>query len=101
LFPDRIIYLYMVIPIRAKWFVVIFGAITFLSALSASGGGVAYVAHLGGMLVGFLYLRGGRLIPDLRGRYDRWHRNRLRRKFEVYYNERRQNDDQEKRRWRN
>jgi len=101
LFPDRIIYLYMVIPIPAKWFVVIFGAITFLSALSASGGGVAYVAHLGGMLVGFLYLRGGRLIPDLRGRYDRWHRNRLRRKFEVYYNERRRNDDQETRRWRN
>jgi membrane associated rhomboid family serine protease len=102
LFPDRIIYLYMIIPIPAKWFVVIFGAITFLSALSATGTGVAYVAHLGGMLVGFLYLRGGRLIPDLRGRYDRWQRNRLRRKFEVYYNERRRNDDQEKwRRWRN
>ena len=81
---------------------VIFGAITFLSALSATGTGVAYVAHLGGMLVGFLYLRGGRLIPDLRGRYDRWQRNRLRRKFEVYYNERRRNEDQDKwRRWRN
>jgi membrane associated rhomboid family serine protease len=102
LFPDRIIYLYMIIPIRAKWFVIIFGAITFLSALSATGTGVAYVAHLGGMLVGFLYLRGGRLIPDLRGRYDRWQRNRLRRKFEVYYNERRRNEDQGKwRRWRN
>jgi membrane associated rhomboid family serine protease len=102
LFPDRIIYLYMIIPIKAKWFVVIFGAITFLSALSATGTGVAYVAHLGGMLVGFLYLRGGRLIPDLRGRYDRWQRNRLRRKFEVYYNERRRNEDQDKwRRWRN
>jgi membrane associated rhomboid family serine protease len=102
LFPDRIIYLYMVIPIRAKWFVVIFGAITFLSALSATGSGVAYVTHLGGMLVGFLYLRGGRLIPDLRGRYDRWQRNRLRRKFEVYYNERRKDEDQQKwRRWRN
>jgi membrane associated rhomboid family serine protease len=103
LFPDRIIYLYMVIPIPAKWFVVIFGAITFLSALSATQSGVAYVAHLGGMAVGFLYLKGGRLIPDMRNRYDRWQRNRLRRKFEVYYNERRRNDDdQEKwRRWRN
>jgi membrane associated rhomboid family serine protease len=103
LFPDRLIYLYMIIPIKAKWFVVIFGTITFLSALSATGGGVAYVAHLGGMIFGFLYLKGGRLIPDIRASYDRWQRNRLRRKFEVYYNERRRNeDDQEKwRRWKN
>jgi membrane associated rhomboid family serine protease len=103
LFPDRIIYLYMVIPIRAKWFVVIFGAITFFSALSATGSGVAYVAHLGGMLVGLIYLKGFRLIPDLKGRYDKWQRNRLRRKFEVYYNDRRRDeDDQQKwRRWKN
>src|SRR5437867_1686495 len=100
LFPNRLIYLYMIIPIPAKWFVVIFGAITFLSALSANGSGVAYVAHLGGMLFGFIYLKGGRLIPDLRGRYGRWHRNRLRRKFDVYYNEHRRDEDQPKwRRW--
>jgi membrane associated rhomboid family serine protease len=103
LFPDRIIYLYMVIPIRAKWFVVIFGAITFLSAVSNTATGVAVWAHLGGMLFGLVYLKRGRLIPDLRARYDRWQRNRLRRKFEVYYNERRRDeDDQQKwRRWRN
>jgi membrane associated rhomboid family serine protease len=103
LFPNRPIYLYMIIPIPAKWFVMIFGAITVLSAVSVSNSGVAYVTHLGGMIFGLIYLKGGRLIPDLRYRYDRWHRNRLRRKFEVYYNERRRNDDdQEKwRRWRN
>jgi membrane associated rhomboid family serine protease len=102
LFPNRIIYLYMIIPIQAKWFVVIMGAITFLSSMSATGSGVAYVAHLGGMLFGFLYLKGGRLIPDLKWRYDRWQRNRLRKKFEVYYNERRRDDDEQKwRRWKN
>src|SRR3954447_17230869 len=37
LFPNRLIYLYMIIPIPAKWFVVIYGAINFLSALSANG----------------------------------------------------------------
>jgi membrane associated rhomboid family serine protease len=99
LFPNRIIYLYMIIPIQAKWFVIIFGAITFLSALSANGTGVAYVAHLGGMLFGFLYLKGGRLIPDLRGRYERWQRNRLRRKFDVYYNDRRRDEDDQQK-WR-
>jgi rhomboid family protein len=103
LWPDRPIYLYMIIPIPAKWFVIIYGAINFLSALSVTNSGVAYVAHLGGMLFGFVYLKGGRIIPDLRHRYDRWQRNRLRRKFEVFYNERRRNDDdQEKwRRWKN
>ena len=106
LFPNRIIYVYMIIPIQAKWFVVIMGAITFLSSMSATGSGVAYIAHLGGMIFGLLYLKGRRLIPGLRASYDRWQRNRLRRKFEVYYNERkdppRRDDDQEKwRRWRN
>jgi membrane associated rhomboid family serine protease len=102
LFPDRPIYLYMIIPIPAKWFVVIYGAINLLSALSVNSG-VAYVTHVGGMLCGLVYLKGGRLIPGLRGRYDRWQRARLRRKFEVYYNERRRNeDDQERwRRWKN
>ena len=103
LFPNRLIYLYMVIPIPAKWFVIIIGAITFLSSMSATGSGIAYMAHLGGMLFGFLYLKGGRVFSDARFRYDRWQRNRLRRKFDVYYNERRRDDDDQQkwRRWKN
>jgi len=102
LFPNRIIYLYMIIPIQAKWFVIIMGAITFLSSMSATGSGVAYIAHLGGMLFGFIYLKGARFFFDFRGWYQRWQHKRLRRKFEVYYNERRRDEDQEKRhRWRN
>jgi membrane associated rhomboid family serine protease len=102
LFPNRTIILF-IFPIPAKWFVLGLGVIAFVSSLSAGGGGVAHIAHLGGMLCGLLYLKGGRIIPDIRSRYDRWRRNRLRRKFEVYYNERRRNDDdQEKwRRWKN
>lgn len=102
LFPNRIIYLYMIIPITAKWFVIIIGAITFLSSLSATHSGVAYVAHLGGMGIGFLYLKGGGLFSDFKWRYERWQRSRLRRKFDVYYNERHRDDDEPKwRRWRN
>ncbi len=101
LFPDRTIILY-IFPIPAKWFVIGLGVMAFISSLSASNG-IANVAHLGGMLCGLIYLRGGRLFHDIRSSYDRWHRNRLRRKFEVYYNERHgDDDDQEKwRRWRN
>ena len=103
LFPNRIIYLYMVIPIRAKWFVVIFGAIAFFSSMSATGSGIAHLAHLGGMIFGLAYLKGFRVFFDLKWYYDRWRRDRLRRKFDVYYNERRRDeDDQQKwRRWRN
>ena len=97
LFPDRILLLYFVIPIKAKYFVLILGAITFWSSLTSAGGGVAHVAHLGGMLFGWLYLRGfgpwrGFKNP-LRGLRDRWRRERLRRKFKVYYRETRGDDD--------
>jgi membrane associated rhomboid family serine protease len=84
LFPDRPIYLYLLIPIKAKWFVVIMGVIEFVSSFSAPGSGVSHVAHLGGMLFGFLYLRGSSLPYRLELRYQEWRRARLRREFEVY-----------------
>jgi membrane associated rhomboid family serine protease len=102
LFPERIILLYFVLPIKAKYFVLILGAITFWSSLTASGGGVAHVAHLGGMIFGWLYLRGipglnaagrGIRLPDLRGWWDRRRRDRLKKKFKVYYRETRGKDD--------
>src|SRR4051812_9925885 len=101
LFPDRII-VFIIFQIPAKYFVMILGTIEFFSSVTGTGGGVAHVAHLGGLLVGFLYLRGSKVIPDVRARYDRWQRSRLRRKFEVYYNDRHREDDDEKRpRWKN
>jgi membrane associated rhomboid family serine protease len=100
LFPNRIIY-FIIFPIPAKYFVLILGALAFFSSLSATGSGTAHVAHLGGMLFGFIYMKGGRIFPDLRGRYDRWRRNRLRRKFEVYYNERHRASEERPHKWRN
>src|SRR5262245_5032241 len=98
LFPDRIIY-WIIFPIKAKWLVVIFGGIAFFSSISATGGGVAHIAHLGGMLVGLVYLKGGRFMPDLRSRYQRWQRARLRKKFDVYYNDKQRDDNDRWRRW--
>ena len=99
LFPNRIIY-FVIFPIPAKWFVVMMGGLAFLSSLSASGGGVAHVAHLGGMVIGLIYLKGGSLFK-FRHHYDRWQRARLRKKFEVYYNDRHGDDDRnDNARWR-
>jgi hypothetical protein len=57
LFPDRTLLLYFVIPIKAKYFVLILGALAFWATLTSTGGGVANVAHLGGLLFGWLYMR--------------------------------------------
>ena len=49
-------------------------------------GKVSNTAHLGGLLVGYLYLRNGRggLSAEIKYRYLKWKMNRLRRKFDVY-----------------
>jgi membrane associated rhomboid family serine protease len=91
-FPDLPIFLYFIIPIKAKWFVVIMGLIEFVSALQPSSG-VSNVAHLGGLLVGLLYLRGRGLPYELQSHYHDWRRARLRRKFEVYMRKREGKDD--------
>ncbi len=96
LFPDRVILLYFVLPIRAKYLVLILGLITFWSSVAATGGGIAHVAHLGGLVFGWLYLRGPRWprfgVP-FRGAYQKWKRERLRKKFRVYYQRTRGEDD--------
>jgi len=80
IFPNRLIYIYFIIPIRAKYFVIIFGIITFLSAFSSSSSGIAHFAHLGGMVVGFIYLR-----KNIRLDYilERWKRFRFNRKLRI------------------
>jgi membrane associated rhomboid family serine protease len=93
LFPERPILLWLLIPIKAKWFVLIMGLIEFVATRSASGSGVSHIAHLGGMLFGFLYLRGGSLPWRLRLRYHEWRRARLRRKFEGYMRKHEGKDD--------
>ena len=94
-FPNRPIYLYFIFPIPARYFVMIVGAIAFFSALSGPGGGVAHAAHLGGLIVGYLYLKGLRARPmdELKYRYLRWKMGRARSKFDVYSGGRSSDDD--------
>ena len=49
-------------PIKVRWLVGFLAAIDLLLAISPSGDGVAHLAHLGGFLFGFLYLRGEALV---------------------------------------
>jgi membrane associated rhomboid family serine protease len=82
-FPDRPLLMFLLFPIPAKYFVAIVGAIAFLSAPNSQ---VSEAAHLGGLVIGYLYLRGGRggMSAEIKYRYLKWKMNRLRRKFDVY-----------------
>ena len=85
LFPHRQILFMLMFPLTARMYVIIMGAIAFFSAVGASGTGVAHVAHLGGLLVGWAYLKGpGDLRAELRYRLTRWRMERLRRRFDVH-----------------
>ncbi|MEQ1868819.1 MAG: rhomboid family intramembrane serine protease [Vicinamibacterales bacterium] len=85
-FPDRPILLYMVFPIPAKYFVILMGAIAFYSSLTDNGGGVANMTHLGGLIIGYLMLKGARFHPlsETKYWYLRWKMQRVRRKFGVH-----------------
>ena len=67
LFGERTIYLMGAFPIKAKFFVLIMGAIQVSSLLTAdvNGGDVAYLCHIGGLLSGYLILLGWTRIQRL------------------------------------
>lgn len=56
MFPNSEIYLYFLLPIKAKWFVILYGAIELIYGITGTADGVAHFAHLGGMIFGFLLL---------------------------------------------
>lgn len=99
LYGEQEIFLFpLPFSIKAKYFVAGIAFIELISAINAAapgrGGAVAYSAHLGGLLFGFLYVklvnRRGLLFGaseryfGVRNEYYRWKRRRAARKFEVY-----------------
>ncbi|MBE9568365.1 MAG: rhomboid family intramembrane serine protease [Proteobacteria bacterium] len=56
-FPNqRLLLLIPPMPIKAKWFVLIYGVVELAFGVTGSNTGVAHFAHLGGMLFGFLMI---------------------------------------------
>jgi len=53
MFPDRYILIFFMFPMKVRWAIPLFGLINFVAA----GPGVAHLAHLGGALVGLIYLK--------------------------------------------
>ncbi len=58
IFPNVMIYIYFLFPIKAKYLVMILGAIELYTGIASNpGDNVAHFAHLGGMIFGFLLIR--------------------------------------------
>lgn len=86
LYPEQRIFIFpLPVPIKAKWFVMIYVAIELFSALGTMGDGIAHFAHLGGMLFGWLIIKYWKLHPGsdyYGGRGEQFFDN-MKRKWEM------------------
>ena len=62
-FPNNMVFVMGIIPVKAKYLVVIYGLMDLLSV--PKGDGIAHLAHLGGLLAGFIFIQ--ITIPGLSG----------------------------------
>ena len=70
-YGERVLYFMLLFPMKAKYFVMLIGAIEVFTLISTGlGNKVSNLAHLGGIIVGYLYLKF----------YSRWQAFRVRRK---------------------
>lgn len=56
-YPDRLIYIYFLFPVKVKYLMGFLTLVSFFSTVGASGDRIAHAAHLGGIIVGFVYLK--------------------------------------------
>ncbi|MDR3703875.1 MAG: rhomboid family intramembrane serine protease, partial [Candidatus Sulfopaludibacter sp.] len=85
-FPDTIILMFFLFPMKAKYAVIIYVAVELLATFGPNTG-VSTVAHLGGAAFGYLYLKYQLptfRMPDIGGAYRQWKLQRAKKKFQVY-----------------
>jgi membrane associated rhomboid family serine protease len=83
IYPNQVVYFYFLFPIKMKHFVWIIGGIALYSSLASGQSGIAHLAHLGGMVFGYLYLRGGNPWDWFRNYLDQRRLTRLKRRFHL------------------
>jgi membrane associated rhomboid family serine protease len=65
-YPDNLVYIYFLIPVKVKYMVGFLALISFFSTMNTQSDGIAHAAHLGGIIVGYVYLKFGRLGSGLK-----------------------------------
>jgi membrane associated rhomboid family serine protease len=87
LFPDRQVIMFPIpIKMTMRTFVLLMTALEFLGTFGLGGSNISHICHLGGMLVGWIYLRRGSFLYNVRNTVSDWQYRRNRRRFEVYVN---------------
>ncbi|MBZ5604459.1 MAG: rhomboid family intramembrane serine protease [Acidobacteriia bacterium] len=93
MWPDQIVLMSFLFPIKLKYMVMIIGGIAFLGAWNVNSG-VSNIGHLGGMLFGYIFLkmprtsvrsgRGFHPLASMQDSYKAWKLARAKKKFQVY-----------------
>jgi membrane associated rhomboid family serine protease len=68
MYPNRTVYVYFLFPVPVKYMVIGLAAIEFISSMAGSSSQIAHFAHLGGMLVGFIYLKSDWRVGSVKSR---------------------------------
>ena len=87
LFPDRQVIMFPIpIKLTMRTVVIVMTALEFLGSFGVGGDNISHLCHLGGMLVGYVYLRRGSFLYNVRNSVTDWKYERNRRRFQLYMN---------------
>ena len=56
-YPNRLVYLYGIFPIKVKFMVIGMGVIAFFASMTSTNSTVSHITHIAGMVVGLIYLQ--------------------------------------------
>ncbi|MEZ5398269.1 MAG: rhomboid family intramembrane serine protease [Bryobacteraceae bacterium] len=88
LYPDATILFFLIFPMKAKYAVMLYAALAFFMTANPDASGVSNIAHLGGMIWGYIYLKTNLFKHDYLAMGSDWHKQwklqRARKKFQVY-----------------
>jgi membrane associated rhomboid family serine protease len=87
LFPDRQVIMFPIpIKMSMRTFVIVMTALEFLGTFGLGGDNISHICHLGGMLIGYVYLRRGSFLYSVRNSVSDWKMQRNKKRFQVYMN---------------
>ncbi len=69
-YPDRKVLVYMIMPVKIKYLMLIMGVMTFTSM--GNGDGISHITHLGGLVVGWYYLKRNGRYRGLNIPWKKW-----------------------------
>jgi membrane associated rhomboid family serine protease len=100
LFPDRQVYLFPIpVKITMRTLVIIMTALEFLGTFGVGGDDISHICHLGGMLIGYIYLRRGSFLYNVRNSVSDWKMERNKKRFQVYMNKHKEEPPSRPDRW--